>query len=197
MNKRVNNNELKIHVWVQGSLLVSLLVLMMMMSLSWACLGREGTCYLSFQHCVFHREAGGARGLWLNFASLPRQPALLPPTLPPFLSAHLPLLCLSHSDSSFGSASTFSPFPLLLTAMSVFSFPVLPLSSSCRSLQMRFEELQEAVLEWNVSAYGHLSAHLLVYVCTKKDQKDESRSAVASKKSISVWPCLDWKRWDY
>lgn len=91
------------------SLLVSLLVLMMMMmmSLSWACLGREGTRYPSFQHCVFHRETGGARGLWLNFASLPRPPSLSP-----------------HPSSSLSSSSVSVTFWLQRwLCLNVLSFP--------------------------------------------------------------------------
>lgn len=54
---------------------------MMMMSLSWACLGREGTRYPSFQHCAFHRERSGELGGFDSTRiSLPRPP--FPPSLP-------------------------------------------------------------------------------------------------------------------
>lgn len=35
---------------------------LMVMSWSCACLGREGTCHPSFQHCVFTEESGQLRG---------------------------------------------------------------------------------------------------------------------------------------
>lgn len=86
------------------------------MSLSWACLGREGTRYPSFQHCVFHRGITGARGALTQLASLPRPhfPLSSPPS--PLLSSSS--ACLSHCDSSVRSALTCSHFPRLLTITS-------------------------------------------------------------------------------
>lgn len=94
-----------------------LVSLMMMKSLSWACLGREGTCYASFQHCVFHREIRGAWGLWLNL-HLPL------PLAPPSLSSSS--ACLSHTDYSVCSDLLWSFFILLLIIMcsSIYMFHV-------------------------------------------------------------------------
>lgn len=76
----------------------NMMMMMMMMSLSWACLGREGTCYLRIQRCLFHSETEGALG---SLTQLCISPMTLPPPHP---APPLPM-CLSHSDSAF----TFPP----------------------------------------------------------------------------------------
>lgn len=166
----------------------------MMMSLSWACLGREGTRYLSFQHCVFHREAGEAWGLWLNFASLPR----LPPTpIPPLSSSPPPSplrlsfwlqhwLCVNAlllSLTRLQPCPHLSPFPHPPPLFrSIRPSVCLAFHSLC--LWMRFEESYEPEVHRHLSVFVTLS---LGYVRTKNDK---SRSATASKKSISVWPSV-------
>lgn len=52
-------------------------MMMMMMSLSWACLGGEGTRYLRIQRCLFHSETEGALG---SLTQLRISPMTLPPS---------------------------------------------------------------------------------------------------------------------
>lgn len=47
------------------------MMMIVMMSLSWACLGREGMRYPQIQHCLFHSETKRPLGSWVNFASPP------------------------------------------------------------------------------------------------------------------------------
>lgn len=53
----------------------------------------------------------------------------------------------------------------------------------------------ESGLSWQ-SSFGTYP-ELVSCECSKKDQKDESRSPAAGKKSISVWLRWDRKDWDY
>ena len=176
---------------------------------------KKVTRYLSFQHCVFHREIRGARGLWLSshlsHAGPPPSPSLSPClslSLSPSSSA-----CLSHFDSSLGSASARSPFPLPPTVVSSsisilsqchFILPLVhsvcaPVSPSLLSVS---PPLSPDAIFWthrnqgqerNASVWASSSLHVawgFSHVCAKEDQKDQLRSAAAaSEKSISIWPC--------
>lgn len=52
-----------------------------MMSLSWACLGREGTRYLSFQHCLSQRNRGSSGALTQLTSLSPTPPSPRPSSL--------------------------------------------------------------------------------------------------------------------
>lgn len=215
MNKWVNHDELKIQVLSRGVFLfVSLLVLMrmmmmmVMMSLSWACLGGEGTRYLWFQHCIFHSETEGAPGslTQLHISPMP----------PPHLSLSLPTAAPPHVSVTFWlqcwlCLHVLPSFPPMLNAMSasllasfrrfhlsprhVFSAPH-PFFCLQVWLEMRYESgiVRNVSVSWHPSLGIHPEP---VCECSRKDQKDESRSAAARKKSISVWLRRDWRDRDY
>ena len=194
--------------------LVTLLVLMMMMSLSWACLGKKSHAIYLFSTVSFTEKSGELGGF--DSARISPTPAL--PLLPPSLPVSLSLspsssACLSHFDSSLGSASARSPFPLPPTVVSSsisilsqchFILPLVhsvcaPVSPSLLSVS---PPLSPDAIFWthrnqgqerNASVWASSSLHVawgFSHVCAKEDQKDQLRSAAAaSEKSISIWPC--------
>lgn len=156
---------------------------------------------------VFHRETEGARGLWLNsHLSLPCPPphpsSLL--TTSSFSSVSVTFwlqrwLCVI--VLSFPSPTKSSSFSILLKChcLPPLSHSICPsvfLASCTLCLQMRSKESYEPEMERNVSVIVFFWTYLLGLHMCKKDQKNELRSAVA-KKSISIWPCRDWKGCDY
>lgn len=128
----MNNDELKIQVFSRGVFLfVSLLVLMrmmmtVMMSLSLACLGGEGTRYLWFQHCVFHSETEGAPGSLTQLHISP-MPPLTPSTSLPLPPHPAPPQCVCHILTPVLTLPSRSPlFPSDAKCRVCISTPLLP-----------------------------------------------------------------------
>lgn len=153
--------------------------------------------YPQIQHCLFHSETKGALGsltqLCISPMTLPPSP-LHPPTRPspsPCVCHIQPLCSLLFLYNAMSDSSTRSVFLLPC------SFPAIFLCFLCPAHPLFFfffwlpgviDIRYESGLSWPPS-FGTYP-ELMCCECSKKDQKDELRSAAGGKKSISVW--LHW-----
>lgn len=149
--------------------------------------------YPQIQHCLFHSETKGAPGSLTQLHISPMT-LLTSPLHPPTPPSPSPCVChiltlpsrsllFPYNAMSESSTRSVSLYPC--------SFPSISLCFQCPALFLlpfMIDIRYESGLSWQPS-FGTYS-ELMCCECSKKDQKDESRSAAGGRKSISVW--LHW-----